>query len=112
MVPWFDFANLSRSILVCAFRLRSGHIPVNKFYCLMRKKPSPLCKTCGVNDDLMHFLLKCSLNNGLRVSNFRDGLYGGEVNCVLSDPVSTAAIALFQFCNSSFRLRQTDGQTY
>lgn len=104
LVPWFDCSNLCRSRLVQAFRLRSGHIPVNKFYFLMGKKSSPMCEQCGVEEDHIHFLLECALNNQLRRRMFRSNLHGGELNILLSNPLSTGAVAMYDFVRASFRL--------
>ncbi|KAI8422871.1 hypothetical protein MSG28_006611 [Choristoneura fumiferana] len=65
-VPWFDNSSLPRDLLVWAFRVRSGHIPLNSFLNLMRVVQSPLCIGCNKTEDLIHFLLECDQNKDIR----------------------------------------------
>ncbi|XP_041975666.1 uncharacterized protein LOC121730614 [Aricia agestis] len=59
-VPWFLRTKLSRATIVTALRLRTGHMPLNKFAFLMKKKDSPNCDTCGVVEDVHHLLTECT----------------------------------------------------
>ncbi|KOB71057.1 Non-LTR retrotransposon CATS [Operophtera brumata] len=45
---------LGRREIVTALRLRSGHIPCNKFSYLMRKITSPNCLSCNVIDGVIN----------------------------------------------------------
>lgn len=58
-IPWFLCARLGRKQIIVAHRMRSGHIPSNKFAFLMRKVNSPNCEVCGKEEDLYHLLLEC-----------------------------------------------------
>ncbi|CAG9109951.1 unnamed protein product [Plutella xylostella] len=42
-IPWFGDIKINRSEVVLAHRLRSGHIPLNRFAYLMKKVDSPNC---------------------------------------------------------------------
>lgn len=106
-VPWFDDAGLSREALVTAFRLRSGHIPLNYFYHLMGKKDSPNCISCGKTEDLLHLLVECDQNKDLREKLFQQNLYGGGIGCLLADPSSDAARLLYKFCAVSLKNRRS-----
>lgn len=53
-VPWSCNSNLSRTFIVMAHRLRSGHYPTRKFGHLMKKVESPNCDLCGTLDDVQH----------------------------------------------------------
>lgn len=57
-VPWLTDMNLSRSLIVTAFRLRSGHVPLNKFAHMMKRSESPNCEVCGVIEDVYHLLVE------------------------------------------------------
>uniref|UniRef100_A0A2H1W2Q8 SFRICE_004948 n=1 Tax=Spodoptera frugiperda TaxID=7108 RepID=A0A2H1W2Q8_SPOFR len=58
-IPWCANTELNRKLTVTAHRLRSGHIPCNKFNFMMRKTDSPNCDNCGICEDLYHLLLEC-----------------------------------------------------
>lgn len=102
-IPWFDSANLARKELVSAFRVRSGHIPTNKFLCMMGVKPSPLCVDCQKPDDLSHVLLDCVRNSDLRKRIFSclGSMHNGQINCWLAEPLSDIAISVYHFIDLS-----------
>ncbi|XP_045775115.1 uncharacterized protein LOC123874015 [Maniola jurtina] len=58
-IPWSSCTRMKRKYVVLAHRLRSGHIPGNKFGFLMGKTSSPNCDSCGVIDDVYHWLVEC-----------------------------------------------------
>lgn len=64
--PWFDLCKMGRNEIVMALRLRSGHLPLNKFAYLMRKVESPNCSECGVIEDVYHVLMECVRNEAFR----------------------------------------------
>lgn len=99
--PWFCNVDLRRSQVVMALRLRSGHIPTNKFGFLMKKVPSPDCDLCGKLDDVFHFLVECGRNADKREELFRmfniNSVDVGVFQSILSEPWSSAAKLLFLF---------------
>lgn len=107
--PWFEDANLNRNYLVIALRLRSGHIPLNKFAFLMQKVPSPLCTECGVVEDVIHIMLECVRNEDFRFGFFRNDIYfisTGGCNTVLAYPLSKKAKLLFKMVEIGMRRRK------
>ncbi|GFG30670.1 hypothetical protein Cfor_09466, partial [Coptotermes formosanus] len=51
---WFEGFQIGRPELVTAFRLRSGHVPLNSFLHLIKLKVSPYCDVCKIVDDVYH----------------------------------------------------------
>ena len=51
-IPWFVKSTMKRKLIVLAFRLRSGHVPLNKFAYLMKKVDSPNCAVCNQIEDV------------------------------------------------------------
>lgn len=96
-VPWID-CDLNKNLMTIALRLRSGHIPSNKFNYLMKKVPSPCCDSCGVVDDVLHILMECARNENTRVSIFgRQRMNDiGLCNSMLAFPVSDKAQHLYK----------------
>ncbi|KAG7300441.1 hypothetical protein JYU34_016062 [Plutella xylostella] len=110
--PWFDSnsINLSRRLIVTAMRLRSGHIPLNKFAFLMKKSHSPNCMECGMVEDVYHILMECVRNEAQR----RDITYKypslkefGGCNSALTSPLSGEAIELYKLAITGIRLRES-----
>ncbi|XP_030039212.2 uncharacterized protein LOC115454631 [Manduca sexta] len=60
--PLCAISSMKREYVVIAHRLRSGHMPLNKFKHLMRHTDSPNCSTCGVPEDVYHLLTKRELS--------------------------------------------------
>lgn len=85
--PWIDNSGLARKDLVLLFRLRSGHMPLNKFAHLMRKISSPLCNVCNKEEDAYHILMECVRNEGPRRQIFGDSSIG-LCNTFLAYPMS------------------------
>uniref|UniRef100_A0A2A4JBT8 RNase H type-1 domain-containing protein n=1 Tax=Heliothis virescens TaxID=7102 RepID=A0A2A4JBT8_HELVI len=100
-VPWFVDSNLGRKFVVIAHRLRSGHIPCNKFAFMMKKTNSPNCVDCGVVEDLHHLLMECVRYEPERNDLFRilrlNRLEVGTFHYILSKPNSDDAKSLFRF---------------
>src|SRR5262249_11519429 len=102
-IPWFANTSLNRKLVVMAFKLRSGHIPLNKFKHLMRKTDSPNCDNCGMPEDIYHFLMECVRSEPFRTSFLsrfnisRNNI--GIFQSVLAEPESEAARAL---CSQSW----------
>jgi ribonuclease HI len=89
--PWITQCSLTRQDLVIAMRLRSGHIPTNKFKHIVGKAVSPNCTDCGVVEDVYHILMECVRGEPLRAA-FNTGL----CNVVLADPESEQAKLLYK----------------
>lgn len=64
--PWFAGLEWSRSDIVVALRLRSGHMPLNSFAYLMKKTLSPNCSECDVIENVYHILVECVRNEAER----------------------------------------------
>lgn len=65
--PWIDKCFLSREDLTILLRLRSGHMPLNKFGFIMKKLTSPLCSACNDDEeDTYHILMRCIRNQSQR----------------------------------------------
>lgn len=104
--PWIDQAPYNRNRLKTALRLRSGHIPSNKFAFLMRKVPSPDCNECGTVEDVVHVLLECVRNEAVRAAWFdRKLLETGYVNSILSLPISDEAEILYNLTEVALKSR-------
>lgn len=107
-IPWFDECKLSRNMLTTAFRLRSGHIPLNKFAYLMKKVPSPLCTECGIIEDAVHIMVECVRNEDIRndmlliSQNFKEL---GCCNSILAYPLSEPAKLLYKVVIIGMRRR-------
>lgn len=86
--PWIDTTLYKRNYLKSILRLRSGHIPSNKFAFLMKKVTSPNCEECGVIEDIQHLLVECVRNAAFRSTCFTENraMDIGYVNSLLSDP--------------------------
>ncbi|KAG6461494.1 hypothetical protein O3G_MSEX012673 [Manduca sexta] len=94
--PWIDNKILNRNELVIALRLRSGHIPCNKFSYLMRKTTSPNCQTCQVIDDIYHILMECARNTSMRNDCDINILDIGHCNSLLALPLSEDTRKLYK----------------
>lgn len=70
--PWFSSLNFNRRELVICFRARTFHIPLNKFNFLMRKRDDPNCTKCGKEEDLLHLVLECKINEQIRLQFLND----------------------------------------
>lgn len=90
---WIDICKLNRDDIVTAFRLRSGHIPLNKFGFLMKKVLSPNCPDCGVVEDVYHILTECTRSEPL-LSRVADRTIG-SCNLYLANPTSDLAKLLY-----------------
>ena len=93
---WIDTVCLNRKDCVTCLRLRSGHIPSNKFAFLMKKINNPNCSACNTLDDVYHVMMECVQNEPMR----RRLLIGrdnsvGACNSVLAVPDSELAKKLF-----------------
>lgn len=94
--PWIDNSILSRKEVIIGLRLRSGHIPCNKFSYLMRKNISPNCLTCNVIDDVYHILMECVRNSNSRNNCGVDLGDMSSCNRILTDPLSDDARTLYR----------------
>jgi hypothetical protein len=106
--PWFDLAPYNRNRLKTALRLRSGHIPSNKFAFLMRKVSSPNCNECGTIEDVIHVLLECVRTEAVRTSAWSDRrlLDIGLVGSILSLPMSDEADILYNLAEVALKSRK------
>ncbi|CAG9569775.1 unnamed protein product [Danaus chrysippus] len=66
-IPWFASRNLNRKYLTICFRTRTYHIPLNKFNFTMKKRDDPNCKRCEREEDLLHLVLECKINEQSRL---------------------------------------------
>lgn len=106
-IPWFGSNSTNRRYAVIAHRLRSGHIPLNKFGYLMKKVASPNCETCGTVEDIQHLLLECVRNQAerdillrtLKLKSINVGLF----NSILAEPWSNEAKLVYTFVINSLR---------
>lgn len=72
-------------------RMRSDHIPSNKFLHLMGKTDSPNCSVCAIPEDIHHVLMECERNANERKQIFPRGFDVGMCNSVLASPLSNRA---------------------
>lgn len=70
--PWFSTSNMNRKELVLCFRIRTSHMPFNKFSFNMKKRDSPNCTLCDKEEDLVHFVLECKINEQPRLDFLHD----------------------------------------
>ncbi|KAJ8709247.1 hypothetical protein PYW07_009073 [Mythimna separata] len=89
--PWFEGMEIDRRHVVALLRMRSGHIPSNKFKYLMGKSSSPNCETCGVIEDIYHVLMECDRNIQERQGLPALGSEIGACNSILASPLSEGA---------------------
>lgn len=101
-VPWISNCSMSRNEIVVAFRLRSGHLPLNKFMFLMGKSQSPNCVDCGMVEDAQHVLMECVRNDvdRKRFFNKLNILNVGICNSALANPSGDFARALYKLVNN------------
>ncbi|KAG6457310.1 hypothetical protein O3G_MSEX010239 [Manduca sexta] len=98
-LPWIDQTILKRNLLVIALRLRSGHVPSNKFLYLLKKSQSPNCDTCGTIEDVQHILMECIRLESDRIFGVKRTFDVGMCNSILADPLSDVAVKLYQLAN-------------
>lgn len=100
-IPWFMNTKLSRKHAVIAHRLRSGHMPLNKFGFLMKKRSLSNCDVCGNIEDVTHLLSECSRFQSAREDLFKKLNINicdiGMFHNILSAPNSEAVYNLFKF---------------
>lgn len=90
--PWFQEMDAHRQYIVTLLRLRSGHIPSNKFAYLMGKTDSPNCTECNVIEDVHHVLVECVRNEAQRRQALGDSQYNlGLCSSFLAFPFSEGA---------------------
>lgn len=98
-IPWFLCARLGRKQIIVAHRMRSGHIPSNKFAFLMRKVNSPNCEVCGKEEDLYHLLLECvryAPKRNMIIQTLQLNVTDvGVFHNILAEPTSGAARMLY-----------------
>lgn len=103
---WFDHANMSRSDIVTALRLRSGHIPLNSFGYLMGKVASPNCPNCNMIEDVYHVIMECVRNEAERAAlSLRLSFDVGLGNSILAFPLSEEAKKMFKMVQKAVRMR-------
>ncbi|CAH2221171.1 jg22870 [Pararge aegeria aegeria] len=102
MTPWIRDTSMNRRDTVVLLRLRSGHIPFNKFAYLIGKAPTPNCTECGVVEDVFHILMECVRNESMRRSIFNTNcIYQsiGGINIVLGNISSKLSKNLIDLYN-------------
>jgi len=107
LYPWFETSKMDRVTLTTAFRVRSGHIPLNNFAFLLKKVPSPRCTLCGITEDVYHILMECVRNESLRRLLFQDHIaYNiGYCNSLLSYPHSEKARLIYKLVKLGLKTR-------
>ncbi|KAG6460961.1 hypothetical protein O3G_MSEX012332 [Manduca sexta] len=98
---WFELVDINRKYVVILFRLRSGHIPGNKFKYLMGKSESPNCSNCPKIEDVHHALIECVRSENERNDFFNNCSNVGTCNSILALPNSDKAIRMAKIYNSS-----------
>lgn len=100
---WFEKHDLSRTEIVTALRLRSGHIPLNSFRYMIKISDTPNCRTCKTLEDVYHVLVECVRNEAERTEFERVNkvkLHSiGYCNTILSAPSSEKAKLLYKMVN-------------
>lgn len=92
LYPWFETAKLKRQYIITLLRLRSGHIPSNKFKWLMGISDTPNCPECDVVEDVQHVLMECVRNEAHRQDMKVMLDHGvGICNSILASPLSDEA---------------------
>lgn len=102
-LPWFDRCTMGKYDIVTGLKLRSGHIPLNKFAFMMGKVTTPNCSDCGVLEDVHHILVECVRNERLRVSLDVNLLDVGWCNSILALPTSSEAKLLYKIAKMGIR---------
>ncbi|CAH2101781.1 unnamed protein product [Euphydryas editha] len=99
-LSWFDGASISRSDIVIALRLRSGHIPLNSFAFLLGKNNSPNCSECDVPEDVYHIIMECVRIEAERLAFLEEYNFDlhdvGKCNSILAFPLSGEAKSLYK----------------
>ncbi|CAH2094223.1 unnamed protein product [Euphydryas editha] len=91
-ISWIDNLSMKRTDVTLMMRLRSGHIPLNRFAHLIKKVNSPNCSTCNTTEDVLHILAECARNESYRRQHFKDCSSNiGYFNSVLANPYSVEA---------------------
>lgn len=99
--PWFEELPFVRKHVVYLLRLRSGHIPSNKFKHLMKLTNSPNCSDCDRVEDVYHVLVECVRGAAQRGMLFNCNL--GMCNSFLAEPASDKAKKLLRIYISSIQ---------
>lgn len=107
-IPWINDNEMSRKDIVVILRLRTGHIPSNKFAYLMGKVPSPNCDLCGVLEDVLHVLMECVQNETFRTNCKYFLKEFSDCNIALSKPDSDEVKNLVKLYNIKFSSDQAD----
>ena len=104
--PWINNCSMNRINVITAMRLRSGHVPYNKFAFLMKKVSTPNCLECEVVEDAYHALMECVRNDSIRqqILDFKFWQIGG-CNSVLAFPNSDTARSLYNLINFYNKVR-------
>lgn len=107
--PWFEGANVGGHDIVTSFRIRSGHIPLNKFGFMMGKTSSPNCSECDIVEDIYHVLMECVRNEAFRQclqESCKVCLFDvGWCNSVLASPLSREARMLYKLVQIAVKNR-------
>lgn len=108
-LPWFTGVDMHRNHIVTAFKLRSGHIPLNSFGFLMKICDSPNCDECGVVEDATHIMKECVRSEAERSGFMLEfdlcAMNVGVYNSILASPLSRAARMLYKLVDVSIKRR-------
>ncbi|CAH2096676.1 unnamed protein product [Euphydryas editha] len=110
-LSWFNGASISRSDIVIALCLRSGHIPLNSFAFLLSKNNTPNCSECDVPEDVHHIIMEC-VRIGLAerlafLEEYNYDLYDlGKCNSILAFPLSEEAKSLYKLVKLALSVKK------
>ena len=108
--PWINNQILNRKKTIVALRLRAGHIPGNKFLCLMGKSTTASCVYCNSNsvDDVYHILMECVQNEALRKEISCRSQEIGYCNAILASPLSDEAKILYEEAMAGYHVARQE----
>ena len=92
------------------FRLRSGHVPLNKHLHRIQKADSPTCPCCHQHDKtVMHYVMHCPAHKNVRCEMIGAGGRGArDLSKLLTEPKFFPH--LFQFIGHSRRMQSVFGE--
>ncbi|KAG0142372.1 hypothetical protein CROQUDRAFT_97597 [Cronartium quercuum f. sp. fusiforme G11] len=93
--------DLEKGRAATIFQLRTGHCPLNDYRQRFKKSPMKYCRTCGVPENVPHFLLYCrnyrpqraAFRKRVKAEKLRTNLFAA--NAMLDDPMVFPFLADF-----------------
>ncbi|XP_045761310.1 uncharacterized protein LOC123864731 [Maniola jurtina] len=98
--PWFAESKFKRAEIITLLRLRSGHIPSNKFKFMVKRSSTQNCIECGNTqvDDVFHLLMECARNGSKRPRVLKNNYSVGMCNTILAAPLAKDVRSLLKMC--------------